>query len=115
MPTPAPKLDLLNIDDQLSDEERLLRDEVVRELRAASVAGGVPAFNEDKFTAGEADIDAIISAARRSNYAFREAALAMRATSAGGPAVGLMHGANPGLVSHFVKQAMLDVAGASGL
>ena len=28
MPTPAPKLDLLNIDDQLSDEERLLRDTV---------------------------------------------------------------------------------------
>src|ERR1700677_192592 len=28
MPTPAPKIDLLNIDDELTDEERLLRDTV---------------------------------------------------------------------------------------
>ena len=28
MPTPAPNMDLLNIDDQLTDEERLLRDTV---------------------------------------------------------------------------------------
>ncbi len=45
-------------------EERLLRDEVVSELRAASLAGGVAAFNEDKFTAGEADVDRVIAAAR---------------------------------------------------
>jgi DNA polymerase-3 subunit delta len=45
-------------------EERLLRDEVVRELRAASLGGGVAAFNEDKFTAGEAKVDTIVSAAR---------------------------------------------------
>lgn len=45
-------------------EERLLRDEVVAELRAASLAGGVAAFNEDKFTAGEVDVDAVVQAAR---------------------------------------------------
>ena len=45
-------------------EERLLRDEVVATLRAASLAGGVAAFNEDKFTAGEADPDTILAAAR---------------------------------------------------
>jgi len=58
--------------------------------------------------------DTSIPAARRTNYAFREAALAMRAKYAGGPAVVLMHGANPGLVSHFVKQALLNVARDTG-
>jgi DNA polymerase-3 subunit delta len=48
----------------VAGEERLFRDEVVRELAAASLAGGVAAFNEDKFTAGEADVDDIIAAAR---------------------------------------------------
>jgi DNA polymerase-3 subunit delta len=48
----------------VAGEERLLRDEVVAELRRASLAGGVAAFNEDKFTAGETDIEAILSAAR---------------------------------------------------
>jgi DNA polymerase-3 subunit delta len=45
-------------------EERLVRDQVVGELRAASLAGGLPDFNEDKFTAGEADVEAVIAAAR---------------------------------------------------
>jgi homospermidine synthase len=58
--------------------------------------------------------DTSIPAARRTNYAFREAALAMRAKYPGGPAVVLMHGANPGLVSHFVKQALLNVAKDTG-
>jgi DNA polymerase-3 subunit delta len=48
----------------VAGEERLLRDEVVEALRAASLSGGVAAFNEDKFTAGEADPDAIVAAAR---------------------------------------------------
>jgi DNA polymerase-3 subunit delta len=48
----------------VAGEERLLRDEVVAALRAASLAGGVAAFNEDKFTAGEVDVDVVISAAR---------------------------------------------------
>jgi len=48
----------------VAGEERLLRDEVVRELRAASIAGGVAAFNEDKFTAGEVDVEKVIAAAR---------------------------------------------------
>jgi DNA polymerase-3 subunit delta len=45
-------------------EERLLRDAVVDALRGASLAGGVAAFNEDKFTAGEVDVEAVVSAAR---------------------------------------------------
>ena len=48
----------------VAGEERLLRDEVVRELRAAALSGGVAAFNEDKFTAGEASVDDIVAAAR---------------------------------------------------
>jgi len=45
-------------------EERLLRDQVVAELRTASLAGGLADFNEDRFTAGEADVEAVIAAAR---------------------------------------------------
>ena len=48
----------------VAGEERLLRDEVVRELRAAALGGGVAAFNEDKFTAGEVDVENVVSAAR---------------------------------------------------
>jgi homospermidine synthase len=52
--------------------------------------------------------------AARSNYALRESALALRARpqrgGSAGPTAVLTHGANPGLVSHFVKQALLDVA-----
>jgi homospermidine synthase len=54
--------------------------------------------------------------AARSNYALRESALALRSkTQAGsaGPTAVLTHGANPGLVSHFVKQALIDVARAA--
>ena len=51
-----------------------------------------------------------LSPAARSNYALRESALALRRHGAGGPTAVVTHGANPGLVSHFVKQALLDVA-----
>jgi DNA polymerase-3 subunit delta len=44
-------------------DERLVRDEVVEELRRAALAGGVPAFNEDKFTAGEDGVEDVITAA----------------------------------------------------
>jgi len=46
----------------------------------------------------------------RSNYALRESALALRSAGTAGPTAIITHGANPGLVSHFVKQALLDVA-----
>src|SRR3954452_22581577 len=52
--------------------------------------------------------------AARSNYALRESALALRRNGGSGgdpgPTAIITHGANPGLVSHFVKQALLDVA-----
>jgi DNA polymerase-3 subunit delta len=45
-------------------DEHLVRDQVVGEIRKAALGTGVAAFNEDKFTAGEVDVDAVISAAR---------------------------------------------------
>src|SRR5436853_2661138 len=48
--------------------------------------------------------------AARSNYALRESALVLRRNGAQEPTAVLTHGANPGLVSHFVKQALFDVA-----
>ncbi len=54
--------------------------------------------------------DPTVPAARRTNYALREEALALRPGNARAPTAVLTHGANPGLVSHFVKQALLNLA-----
>jgi homospermidine synthase len=56
-----------------------------------------------------------VPADRRTNYAYREAALGLRKKYPEGPACVLMHGANPGLVSHLTKQALLNVARDVGL
>ena len=56
--------------------------------------------------------DPNLSPSARSNYALREGALALRQTYPNGPTAVLTHGANPGLVSHFVKQALVDLARA---
>src|SRR5436190_1273238 len=58
-------------------------------------------------------IDPGLSPSARSNYALRESALALRSRYSRGPTAVLTHGANPGLVSHFVKQALSDVARGS--
>ncbi len=58
--------------------------------------------------------DPTLSVATRSNYAMRLEALALR-TGSEAPTALLTHGANPGLVSHFVKQALLDIAAAVGV
>lgn len=55
-----------------------------------------------------------LSPSGRSNYALREAALALRARLGPGPTAVVTHGANPGHVSHLVKQALLDIAAATG-
>jgi homospermidine synthase len=54
--------------------------------------------------------DPTVPAGRRTNYALREEALALRTGNARAPTAVLTHGANPGLVSHFVKQALLNIA-----
>ena len=51
----------------------------------------------------------------RTNHALRETLLAERRTSPGGPTAVSACGANPGMVSWFVKQALLDVAASIGL
>jgi homospermidine synthase len=51
----------------------------------------------------------------RSNYAMRMEALSLRKGSARSPTAVLTHGANPGLVSHLVKQALLNIAADTGV
>jgi homospermidine synthase len=58
--------------------------------------------------------DTSVPAAQRTNYAYRERALELRKKYPHGPSTVLMHGANPGLVSHFVKQALLNIARDTG-
>ena len=60
-------------------------------------------------------VDPHVSVETRSNYAMRLDALALRAGHAGAPTAVLTHGANPGLVSHLVKQALLNVAADTGV
>ncbi|MFM1887237.1 MAG: homospermidine synthase [Pseudomonadota bacterium] len=55
--------------------------------------------------------DPTVPAGRRTNYALREEALALRTgASSRMPTAVLTHGANPGLVSHFMKQALINLA-----
>ncbi len=66
--------------------------------------------------------DTKLSASQRSNYALRESALAKRTewqkkehgSQAKNPTAIIAHGANPGVVSHFVKQALINVAKDTG-
>jgi homospermidine synthase len=51
----------------------------------------------------------------RSNYTMRLEALALRRAANGTPTAVLTHGANPGLVSHLVKQALLNIARDTGV
>jgi homospermidine synthase len=54
--------------------------------------------------------DKKIGPEKRSNYALRETLLAAKRKSPGGPTAVSTCGANPGMVSWFVKQALLDLA-----
>jgi homospermidine synthase len=54
--------------------------------------------------------DPTLSPSLRSNYALREKALALRHKLGKGPTAVLTHGANPGMVSHLTKQALLNIA-----
>src|SRR5690606_14081220 len=48
----------------LVGSERLFSDQVVRALKEATLVGGVAGLNEDQFTAGEVEVDAVLAAAR---------------------------------------------------
>jgi DNA polymerase-3 subunit delta len=45
-------------------EERMFRDQVVAALTKAALAGGLPEFNHDQFTAGESDVEKVVGATR---------------------------------------------------
>lgn len=51
---------------------------------------------------------------QRCNQALRESVLALRQPGEDAPTALLTHGANPGLVSHLVKQALLNLAAGLG-
>lgn len=50
----------------------------------------------------------------RTNYMLRESALALKAHGTDKPTAVVAHGANPGLVNHFVKEALLHLARDTG-
>ena len=54
--------------------------------------------------------DPKLSVTERSNYGLRETMLALKKKFEGGPTAISTHGANPGIVSHFVKEALLHIA-----
>ncbi|MDD3371765.1 MAG: saccharopine dehydrogenase NADP-binding domain-containing protein [Alphaproteobacteria bacterium] len=56
-----------------------------------------------------------LSIADRSNYAMREDALALMPKYKNGSTAIVCHGANPGLVNHFFKQAMINMAKDLGM
>jgi homospermidine synthase len=59
--------------------------------------------------------DPNLSVSLRSNYALRENMLKLAPKYPGGPTAVIAHGANPGLVSHFVKKALVNLARDTGL
>jgi homospermidine synthase len=59
--------------------------------------------------------DPELSPSLRSNYALREQMLRLRVEGRPMPTALVTHGANPGLVSHFVKQALLNIAADTGI
>jgi homospermidine synthase len=59
--------------------------------------------------------DANLSLSERSNYGLREKALMLREKLGSGPTAVLCHGVNPGLASHWVKQALLNIAHDTGV
>jgi homospermidine synthase len=59
--------------------------------------------------------DSKLGPEKRSNYALRETVLAARRKTPGGTTAVSCCGANPGMVSWFVKQALLNIAGDLGL
>lgn len=59
--------------------------------------------------------DPSLTISERSNYGLRESALAVKPSTAGKATAVIAHGANPGIVSHFVKQALLNIAKKVGV
>jgi homospermidine synthase len=60
-------------------------------------------------------IDRNLTVETRTNYSMRLAALRLRSRKKNVPTAVLTHGANPGLVSHLVKQALINIANDTGV
>lgn len=60
-------------------------------------------------------VDASLTPEQRTNYAQREDFLKLKEKYKEGSTAIVNHGANPGLVSHFIKAALLDIAIATGV
>jgi homospermidine synthase len=60
-------------------------------------------------------VDSTLPVETRSNYALRLQALELRRSAKSTATAVLTHGANPGLVSHLVKRALLNLAADTGL
>lgn len=54
--------------------------------------------------------DSSLSPSARSNYALRESMLEIKEQHPGAATIAITHGANPGLISHWVKQGMVNLA-----
>lgn len=67
----------------------------------------------EPWAGGYADIN--LSLSERSNYGLREKALTLREKLGGGPTAVICHGVNPGLASHWIKQALLNIAHDTGV
>lgn len=58
--------------------------------------------------------DTAVPLAERTNYHMRETVLELKRRIGAGPTAVVDHGANPGLVSHFTKRALCDIASSVG-
>lgn len=58
--------------------------------------------------------DPSLTMSERSNYGLRESVLKLKREFNGGTTAITTHGANPGLISHFLKQALLNIAKDTG-
>ena len=56
-----------------------------------------------------------LSITERSNYGLRETMLAVKEKFGKGPTAVSTHGANPGIVSHFLKRALMHIARDTGM
>lgn len=60
-------------------------------------------------------LDSTLTFTQRSNFGLRETALALKSFGKDIPTAVIAHGANPGIVSHFLKRALVHVARDTGL
>lgn len=55
-------------------------------------------------------VDPTLTFSQRSNYGLRETVLALKNSTSEKSTAVVAHGANPGIISHFLKQALLNIA-----